>query len=111
MTIAWVRKMLLYACSKNVIKMDIIISGTGRGRAEAGVGCCLVMGGKIDSWNSIGTKNGIVSAMSRKMFIFKAGIDFVLGFSLSPSRESISQRNRFSQRIDSVEPMPGVLKS
>ncbi len=50
-----------------------------------------LMGGKIDSWNLIGTKYGmeqepsrkseIMSAMSHEMLIFKAGIDFVLGSS------------------------------
>ncbi len=34
------------------------------------------MGIKIDSWNEVGTKYDIHSAMSNKMLIFKAGIDF-----------------------------------
>jgi hypothetical protein len=42
------------------------------------------------------------------MFIFKAGIDFVLGSSLSPfTRESIPGRNCLSQGTVSVESMPG----
>jgi hypothetical protein len=70
-----------------------------------------VMGGKIDSWNWEGTKYGIESAMSHKLLICKAGINFLLGFSLPPSRESILRRIWFSLWIDSVESMPGVPKS
>jgi hypothetical protein len=35
-----------------------------------------VFGGKIDFWNWVGTKYGIESAMSHKILIFKAGINF-----------------------------------
>jgi hypothetical protein len=43
-----------------------------------------VMGGKIDSWNGVGAKKRFESSMSHKMVIFKAGIDFVLGYSPPP---------------------------
>jgi hypothetical protein len=69
------------------------------------------MGGKIDSWNWVGTTYGTESAMFHKMLIFKAGIDFVLESSFLTSRESIPRRNLFSQEIDYVESMPGVHKS
>jgi hypothetical protein len=55
------------------------------------------MGAKIDPWNGVGTKYGI-----GQMLIFKAGIDILLG-----PRDRID----FSQGIDFVESMPGVLKS
>jgi hypothetical protein len=45
------------------------------------------------------------------MLNFKAEIDFVLVSSLFPSRESIPRGNLFSQGIDSVKSMPGVLKN
>jgi hypothetical protein len=72
-----------------------------------------VVGGKIDSWNWVGTMYGTESAMFHKikMLILKAGIDFVLGASLLTSRESIPRRNWFSQGMDYVESMPNVHKS
>jgi hypothetical protein len=59
--------------------------------------------GRNQVWNE--------SAMFHKMLIFQAGIDFVLGSSFPPSRESIPRRNLFSQGIDFVESMPGVINS
>ncbi len=51
--------------------------------------------GKIDSWNRIGTRYGIKSAMSHQILIFKAGIDFVRG-SFLPHPE-----NQFHDGTDS----------
>ncbi len=52
------------------------------------------------------TKYVIESAMSHKMLILKAGIDFVLGSSPPPSE------NQFNNGIDShKEPIPGAHKS
>ncbi len=59
----------------------------------------------------VGSMYGTESAMFHKMVIFKARIDFVLGFSLLTSRESIPRRNLFSQEMDYVESMPGVHKN
>ncbi len=50
-----------------------------------------VMGGKTDSWNWEGTKYGIESAMSHNIFIFKVGIDLVLGSSLPLPRLTRNQ--------------------
>jgi hypothetical protein len=67
------------------------------------------------------SRNGIESAMSRKLLIFKAGVDFTSNsrtlqylFFYPPlprPRESIQRRTDFSQGINSVESMAGVLKS
>ncbi len=55
------------------------------------------MGANIDPWNGVGTKNG-----TEHMQIVKARIDILLG---------PRDRSDFSQGIDSVESMAGVLKS
>jgi hypothetical protein len=71
-----------------------------------------VMGGKIVRWNWVGNTYGIDSAMTHKMLIFKAGIDFGLG-----SSPSHYPKNQFHDRIDSHKESilwnqcPGVLKS
>ncbi len=69
------------------------------------------MEGENDSKYWVETKYGIESAMSDKMIIFKARIDFVHGSSLPPSRESIPRRSQFSQGIEYVESIPVVLKN
>ncbi len=45
-----------------------------------------------------------------KCKFLKVGMDFVLGSSPPPFRESIQRWNRFSQGIDSVESMPESIK-
>ncbi len=61
----------------------------------------LLIGGKIDSWNWVGTMYGIESAMSHKLIILKDGV--------LPT--PLSRTNWFSQEIVSMESMLGLLKS
>ncbi len=70
----------------------------------------LATGGNICSWNWVGTKYAIDSAMSHKCWFLSWNR---LRYRVLPSfsRESITPHNWFSQGIDSAESMPGVLKS
>jgi hypothetical protein len=76
--------------------------------------------GEIVSWNWVGTKYGTESAMSHKMLIFKAEIDFSSFHSFStPSHGIAASENKFHSLarnckrlkrpgIDSKEPIPLV---
>ncbi len=67
-----------------------------------------VMGGKIDSWNWVGMKDGIESAICPiKCKFLKLGSTSFSGLPYSLLKNQFKRWNWFSHRIDSVESMPG----